>query len=127
MRSVRAKLALLIALCVLPLALATFLISRALEQEQREDAMERVRLAERAFEASLKEDVARLQIAARMLTTDPDVAKALDPLDLRELRQHLEHFGKVWPGLRVLLFDAAGKVLVSSHSQDAGGSVSAMC
>ncbi len=126
MSSVRAKFALIVALCVLPLALATWFISRALQQEEREDALGRVGAAEGAFEAALKEDIARLQIAVRMITSDPDVAEALSPLDRTALQEPLQHFGKVWPGLRVLIVDPSGAVLVSSHAEEAGGLVGAM-
>jgi adenylate cyclase len=123
MLPVRVKFACIVALCVLPLAIATFVISRALEGEQREDAVNRLSSAERAFEAGLDEDVARLQVAARTLTTAPGAVRAVQTADRAELRRRLAHLGKVWPGLRVLVLSVDGHVLAASHREEAKGSL----
>ena len=124
--SVRAKFALIVALCVLPLAGATFFISRALEREQGEDALERVRSAQQAFESSLADDVDRLRIAARMLTSDSDVVKALDPLDKPALAKEVQHFADVWPGLRVSLLGLDGAVVAATEDAQAEGGLAAL-
>src|SRR5438128_950672 len=123
MSSVRAKFAVIVALCVLPLAIATFLISRALEREQREDDIQRLGAAERAFEAGLDADISRLQVAVRMLTTGSGLPAALRDGDRATPRRRIAHIVKVWPGLRVLIVSTAGEVLAASNEEEGSGSV----
>ena len=117
MQSVRAKFVSVIALCLLPLLGATLFISRALEQEQREDALQRLRSAQQSFETGLGDDVTKLQLAVRLLSTGPGVAAALQKGDVATLERRLRHVGAVWPNaVPLIIVGPDGKTAASAEA-----------
>ncbi len=126
MRSVRTKFFAVIALCLLPMAVATRIFYFVSERQMRADVEDRMRNAGRAFSLELQDDIATLEVAARLISTDPDVQRELAAGDRAVLYEHVDDFSGVYPWLRVYLADAHGTVLASSADSQAVGSLATM-
>ncbi len=123
MRFVRSKFMMVVALCLLPVGAATWIFFWASHKEIRSDTEAQMHNARAAFALEFQDDLAQLQVDARWLTTDPDVARELAAHDAEMLHEHLDDFDGVY---RVYLTDARGAILASSHERAAHGSLAAM-
>jgi adenylate cyclase len=123
MKTVRGKLLFIVALCLVPLLVATLLFSVAMEREERDDAGARLASARLAFATELADDAADLETAGRIFTSDPGAVAAVARGDRAEIHARLTQFTQVYPGVRVIATDEAGRVLASSADAGAGGSL----
>lgn len=121
MRSVRGKLLLVVAICLLPAMGATLVISGLYRHAQRALALDRIALAREAFNTELADDISDLRVAAQLLASDPDVARELAAQDRAILLNHIDDFTQVYPQMRVLLVGASGDVLATTDPLMSGG------
>ena len=119
-RTVRSKLLAIVALCLVPTALATLVLSIAVQREQRADLANQMGGAERAFNAQLDDDVTTLSVAARLIADDPDLATEVRTGDRVHLAGHVADFSSVFPHVRVELLDAKRVVVASSDRRERG-------
>jgi adenylate cyclase len=126
MRSVRTKFLLVIALCLLPMGVATRIFYYAAEREMQSDVEAKMKNAGGAFSAEFQDDLATLEVAARLIETDPDLRRELAAKDSPLLYEHIDDFSGVYPGIRVYLTDARGTILASSRQRHAHGFLGAM-
>ncbi|MHB8418682.1 MAG: adenylate/guanylate cyclase domain-containing protein [Myxococcales bacterium] len=123
MRSVRTKFLAVIALCLLPMAVATRIFYFVSKDELQADAVAKMKNAGKAFSLELQDDIATLEVAARLIATDPDLRRELAAADEPLLYEHIDDFTGVYPGIRVYLTDPQGTVRASSHQRHASGSL----
>ncbi len=126
MRSVRKKFLVVIALCLLPMAVATRIFYYASAREMRRDAEARMKNAGNAFSVELRDDLATLEVAARLIATDPDLRRELSTNDGPLLYEHIDDFSGVYPGILVYLTDANGTIRASSRERHPHGSLISM-
>ncbi len=120
MLSVRAKFLIVIALCLVPMGAATRVFYWLSRKDMHDDAMTQMKNAQSAFVLEFSDDIALLQVAARLVASDPDVSREVASQDRATLYEHIDDFSGVY---RVYLTDAAGTILASSHKRDATGSL----
>ena len=111
LRTVRAKLTALVGLSVVMMLAALPLLSWVLHRQMLDEVDDRVVEAEKAYEAELGDDLADLELAARVLGADTDTARALHAHDARAARGLAQIFVDVYPDIDVLIADESGAVV----------------
>ncbi len=111
LKTVRAKLTMLVALSI-GMMLATLpVLSWLLHRQLIDEVDDRVSEAEKSFREELKDDLADLELAAKILAADPATGKALAASDEKEAVALANLFLGVYPNIDILFVDARGKVL----------------
>ena len=111
LKTVRAKLTMLVALSI-GMMLATLpVLSWLLHRQLVDEVDDRVTEAEKSFREELKDDLADLALAAKILAADPATGKALAASDEKEAVALAKLFLGVYPNIDILFVDAKGKVL----------------
>jgi len=126
MRSVRLKFIAVIALCLIPMAAATRIFYWAAREEMREEALDQMQSARSAFTLEFQDDLSTLRVAARLIASDPDLARELAAGARPILHEHIDDFSDVYPEVRIYLTDSKGELLASSKQADVHGSLSQM-
>jgi len=111
LKTVRAKLTLLVALSVVTMMATLPVLSWLLHEQLIDEVDDRVLEAEKSFRAELKDDLADLTLAARILAVDPDTGRALATSDEKEAVALANLFLGVYPNIDILFVDTKGKVL----------------
>ncbi|MHB1844109.1 MAG: adenylate/guanylate cyclase domain-containing protein [Deltaproteobacteria bacterium] len=115
MRSVRGKFITLVIICLVPAAISTRVFSFASNLALTNDILGEMKSAGQAFSLELQDDIATLRVAAQLISTDPDLARELEAKDQKALFEHIDDFASVYPGMRVFLTDADGRIVVTSR------------
>jgi adenylate cyclase len=111
LKTVRAKLTLLVALSI-GMMLATLpVLSWLLHRQLIDEVDDRVTEAEKSFREELKDDLSDLGLAAKVLAADPATAKALTASDEKEAVALANLFLGAYPDIDILFVDGKGKVL----------------
>ncbi len=111
LKTVRAKLTMLVALSI-GMMLATLpVLSWLLHRQLVDEVDDRVTEAEKSFREELKDDLADLGLAAKILAADPATGKALAASDEKEAVALAKLFLDAYPNIDILFVDAKGKVL----------------
>ena len=84
LKTVRAKLTMLVALSIIMMLATLPVLSWLLHRQLIDEVDDRVAEAEKSFREELKDDLADLSLAARILAADPATAKALAASDEKE-------------------------------------------
>ncbi len=116
LRSVRAKLAALVLLAVVPTAIALPLAYVSLRGELHAEVSTRLHAAEGAFQTELDDDISDLALAARLVAADPIVSAAVTANHPDGVREALEAFATAYPGTRLYVLRPDGSVLSCSDS-----------
>jgi adenylate cyclase len=111
LRTVRAKLTTLVALSVLVMLAALPLLSWLLHRQMLDEVDDRVIDAEKSFQIELEDDLADVQLAARVLAADTDTARALQANDTKAAVDLARLFLSVYPEIDVLLARPNGDVV----------------
>ena len=112
LKTVRAKLTMLVALSVVVMLATLPVLSWLLHKQLVDEVDDRVTEAETAFAAELDDDLGDLTLAARVLAADSDTERALSRMDEGAARDLAKLFISVYPNIDILLADSRGKVLV---------------
>jgi adenylate cyclase len=117
LRTVRAKLTTLVALSVVVMLATLPVLSWLLHRQLIDEVDDRAAEAERAFQAELDDDIADLTLAARVIATDTDTARAIQAKDAAAARELAAVFLSVYPEIDILVVDGAGHVLAQVGCQ----------
>jgi adenylate cyclase len=109
--SVRAKLAILVALPVVLMGAAVPLLSSVLRREVADAANDHVRSARRAFQADLEDNLADLELAARVMATAKKTQRALESGEFQHALDVAGVFAKLYPRLDITLALPDGTVI----------------
>jgi adenylate cyclase len=123
MRTVRAKLLFIVALCLAPMLVATVVLSRALDMEQQSERASGLRAAQARLAAELDDQIEELELAIRLLGCDRDVVAEVAAGRRDDIFEHLSHFSSVYGGLVVYVADANGELVASSADPSLRGSL----
>jgi len=125
LRTVRAKLAALVLLPIVLLAVVLPVLGSLLRDELVDEADDRLVEAERAFQTELDDDLASLMLSVHVLARDPDTHQALAARETGEALALAHVFGDVYPRVDILLVARDGTVLadvgpthVASHVRE---------
>lgn len=118
--TVRAKLAALVLLALLPIGLILPLLAQLLSDELHQEVDDRLDLGERAFQVELQDDIAAVRLAAGLAAGEPEVARALAGGDPGQAVRSLDEFSREYPGTRVYLLLADGRVFARQGGAAAG-------
>ncbi len=110
-RSVRAKLTALVATPIVMMVVALPVLYWLLHRQLVEDIHLRVQEAAAAFEQELKDDLADLTLASRVITADADTRRFILARDAKRAGELAEVFHNVFPNLAVLLAAADGEIV----------------
>ncbi len=113
LKTVRAKLTMLVALSVVAMLATLPVLSWLLHKQLLDEVDDRVTEAESAFLYELNDDLADLTLAARILATNSDTERALTAHDETQTRLLAQTLMNIYPNIDIVLADASGKVLVS--------------
>src|ERR1700733_11990826 len=111
LKTVRAKLTMLVALSIVMMLATLPVLSWLLHRQLIDEVDDRVTEAEKSFKEELKDDLSDLSLAARVLASDPATAKALGSSDETDATKLANLFLGVYPNIDFLFVDAKGKVL----------------
>jgi adenylate cyclase len=113
LKTVRAKLTMLVALSIVMMLCTLPVLSWLLHRQLIDEVDDRVTEAERSFKSELADDLADLTLAARVLAADPDTGRALASTDEKEAVGLAKLFLGVYPNIDILFVNAQGKVLAN--------------
>jgi adenylate cyclase len=111
LKTVRAKLTMLVALSIVMMLATLPVLSWLLHRQLVDEVDDRVTEAEKSFREELKDDLADLGLAAKILAADPATGKALTASDEKEAVALANLFLGVYPNIDILFVDGKGKVL----------------
>ena len=111
LRTVRAKLTALVALSVVVMLAALPILSWLLHRQMIDEVDDRVTEAEKSFQTELQDDIADVEVAARVIAIDTDTARALVARDFAAARTLAELYVSVYPEIDVVLADVNGNVV----------------
>ncbi|HVO29682.1 MAG TPA: adenylate/guanylate cyclase domain-containing protein [bacterium] len=114
MRTVRARLIAIVALCVLPAIGSAVLRARDAEQDLLDEIRDRVRSADAAFESELEEDRANARLGAELAAGDARVSSAVAAHDPRAAAAAVKLLGDVYTDTVVVLVDDSGRILAAN-------------
>src|SRR5215831_373862 len=102
LKTVRAKLTMLVALSIVMMLAALPVLSWLLRRQLIDEVDDRVSEATHSFRSELEDDLGDLTIAARVLATSPDTARALGQGDKRAALELARTFLGVYPAIDIL-------------------------
>ncbi len=111
LRTVRAKLTVLVGLSVVVMAATLPLLSWLMHTQLLDEIDDRVIDGQKSFEEELADDISDLTLAARALSIDPATTEAMDKGDTKEMAVLAELVLSVYPDIDVLLVDKTGAVV----------------
>ncbi len=111
LKTVRAKLTMLVALSVGMMLAILPVLSWLLHRQLIDEVDDRVTEAEKSFREELKDDLSDLGLAAKILAADPATAQALSASDEKEAVALANLFLGAYPNIDFLFVDKNGKVL----------------
>jgi adenylate cyclase len=111
LKTVRAKLTMLVALSIVMVLATLPVLSWLLHQQLIDSADNRVSGAASSFHAEIEDDIADLKLAAHVLATNDRTAHALRAKDKAEALALGGTFMSVYPNIDVLFVDAGEQVL----------------
>jgi len=103
LRTVRAKLSILVALPVVLICALTPLLSVTLHEDLMTSADDQAENAERAFQVELDDDLADLTLALRIMASHPETARALESADATKAMEVAAVFSQLYPEMDILL------------------------
>ncbi len=114
LKTVRAKLAMLVMLSLLAMLVTLPVLSLLLRAQLVDEVDDRVVDAEKSFKVELRDDQSDVVLAARVLARSPDTYRALSQDDRKAARELAGTFLSVYPNVDIILADASGQVLVQA-------------
>ncbi|MBI5537964.1 MAG: HAMP domain-containing protein [Deltaproteobacteria bacterium] len=114
LRTVRAKLTILVAMPVVLICAAMPVVSHALHQDLMTSADDHAEDAERAFQVELDDDFADLALTLRIMASHPETARALESADTGKAMEVASVFSQLYPEMDILLATGDGRVLASA-------------
>jgi adenylate cyclase len=111
LRTVRAKLLMLVGLSVLVTLTTLPLLSWLLRKQLLEEVNNNVENAEQAYQAELDDSIVALRLAATALSNDVSVHQALKAGDVKALESMTQAFAKLYPDLVIAFLDKDGGLL----------------
>jgi adenylate cyclase len=109
LRTVRAKLLALVALSIGVTLAMLPVLGWLMHQQLLEEANDRVRNARRAYQAELEDDLTDLELASVLLSSDPDVQRAIREHDQTAAEAQTKDFIRLYPDIDVVFLDKQGK------------------
>jgi adenylate cyclase len=119
LRTIAAKL---LALVGLPLVLMLAMVPALfylIHDQLVEESNDRLVNAERAFQLELDDDLRSLELATRVIASDPETRLALAAGDVVRTRHVIAAFSSVYPGIDLIIADATGRVLAEGGPSNA--------
>jgi len=111
MRTVRNKLLLVVAACLIPAVLAAWLRAREAEGDLIDEIRSRLDLADEAFNGELKEDLSGIELTLSFVGSDPRLASDLQSGNTEGLRRLIDALGKGTEGAGIALADRKGRIV----------------
>jgi adenylate cyclase len=110
LRTVKSKLTALVGLSIVVMLAALPILSWTLHRQMLDEVDDRVVDARKSFLTELEDDLADLNLAARVLAQDEGTRRAIAAHDPIKARKMAATFLSIYPALDVLLFDRNGLV-----------------
>ncbi len=110
LRTVKAKLTALVGLSIVVILAALPILSWSLHRQMLDEVDDRVVDARRSFLTELQDDLADLNLAARVLAQDEGTRRAIATRDASRAQKMASTFLSIYPALDVLLYDRRGLV-----------------
>jgi hypothetical protein len=117
MGTFRAKLATIVAVCVLPALAAALLRAREARLELVEEVKARLDSVDESFASDLTDDLASQGVALRLAATDPRVVDALARDGHAEAPEAARVLSSVYPEADVILVAMDGSVLAATRPE----------
>jgi len=108
LRTVRAKLLALVALSIVVVVAMLPVLGWLLREQLLEEANDRVRNARRAYQAELDDDLTDLELASVLLSSDPDVQRAIRDGDTKAAEDQTKEFAKLYPDVDIVFLKKDG-------------------
>jgi adenylate cyclase len=125
MRTVRAKLVLLVLACMAPTVVGALLRAHQSERQLLEQAGRRVGAANKAFAAELDEYQSNSRLALRLAEHSAKFQDALAHGDAAGAQRLVDRLGEVYTHRIIVAVDAKGAVLASAHAEHGPRALSA--
>jgi adenylate cyclase len=114
MRTVRSKLLLVVAFCVIPAILAAWFHGHESEDDLLDEVRSLLDNSDEAFAGELKEDLGSIELTLDMVRADPRLSRDLVGEDLAEARKLIQALGSGAEHVAIALADWSGRIVAAS-------------
>jgi len=118
MRTVRSKLLLVVAACLIPAVIAAWFRAREAEDDLLDEVRSRLDLADEAFNGELKEDLSGIELTLDFVDSDPRIAGDLRSGNTDGLRKLIRALGKGTEGAGIAVADRTGQIVARGGLRD---------